>query len=134
MGNYNKDLVENGLNESVPTAEPIAEIRLAYDALKDINLKDDTRESKKAKPDEYPDLIKTEYEVSLFPIGKGLHSPFEISSENDDLLDIEGCKEAVTEQESAHHEKSEVYDDRSKVTNTITLVTKNREHAQVSIV
>ena len=70
------DLVENGLDGSVPSAEPIAEIRLAYDALKDINLKDDTRESKKAKPDEYPDLIKTEYEVSLFPMGKGLHSPF----------------------------------------------------------
>ena len=50
--------------------EPIATIRLAYDALKDIKLIDDTRENTKAKPDEYPDLINTEYEVSLFPTGK----------------------------------------------------------------
>ena len=87
------DLGENGLNGSVPSAEPIAEIRFAYDAIKGIYLEDDTR------LDEYSELIKTEYEVSLFPIGKGLHSPFEISSDNYDLLDVEECKEAVTQQE-----------------------------------
>ena len=48
-----------GDNEHEIGPEPIAEIRLAYDALKDINLKDDTRESTTAKPDEYLDLIKT---------------------------------------------------------------------------
>ena len=122
------DLVENGLNGSVPSTEPIAEIRLAYDALKDIYLEDDT------KPDEYSDLIKTEYEVSLFPMGKGLHSPFEISSENDDLLVIEGCKEAEAQQESAHPIQSEAHDDSSKVTSTITLLTREREHTQVSLV
>ena len=37
-----------GDNENKPDSEPIARIRLAYDALKDINLKEGTREP--AKP------------------------------------------------------------------------------------
>ena len=54
------DLVEDRLNGSVPSEEPIAEIRFAYDAFKCIYLEDDTR------LDEHSELIKTEYEVSLF--------------------------------------------------------------------
>ena len=50
------DLSENGLDGSVPFAEPIAGIRLAYDALKDIDFEDDTRIN------EYSELRKTEYE------------------------------------------------------------------------
>ena len=47
---------------------------------------------------------------------------------------MEGYKAAVTQQESAHHSQSKVHDDSPKVTDTITLVTRNREHAQVSLV
>ena len=43
----------------------IARIRLGYDALKDMNLKGNTRESEEAKPDGYPDIINIDYEVSL---------------------------------------------------------------------
>ena len=79
-------------------------------------------------------MIKTVYEVSLFPIEKGLQSPFEISSENDDLLDIGEYKEAVTQQESAHCSQSKAHDESPEITDTITLVTRNRGHAQVSLV
>ena len=47
-------------------------------------------------------MIKTVYEVSLFPIEERLLSPFEISSEDDDLLDTGEYKEAVAQQKSAH--------------------------------
>ena len=55
-------------------------------------------------------MIKTVYEVSLFPIEEGLQSPFEISSENYDLLDTGEYKEAVTQQKSAHCSQSKAHD------------------------
>ena len=47
---------------------------------------------------------------------------------------MEGYKAAVTQQESAHLNQSGVHDDSPKITSTITLVTREREHAQVSLV
>ena len=39
-----------------------------------------------------------------------MHSPVKIPSENDNLLDIEGCMETVAQQESAHLNQAEVHD------------------------
>ena len=63
-----------------------------------------------------------------------LHSPFEISSENYELLVVEGCKEVETQQESPLPIQSEVHDDSPKVTGTITIVTREKEHTQDSLV
>ena len=79
-------------------------------------------------------MIKTEYEVTIFPFGRGLHSPFDTSSENNDLLVVEGCKEAETQQESALPIQSEVHDDSPKVTGTVTIITREKEHTQDSLV
>ena len=87
---------------------------------KTLTLKMILESPKKRNPDEYPDMIKTEYEVSLFPMRRGLHSPFEISPENNDLLVIEGCKEEETQQESALPSQSEVHDGSPKGTCTIS--------------
>ena len=65
---------------------------------------------------------------------RGLHSPFEISPENNDLLVIEGCKEEETQQESALPSQSEVHDDSPKGTGTITTATREKEHTQDSLV
>ena len=98
-------------------------------------------------------MIKTEYEVSLFPFGRGLHSPFDTSSENNDLLVVEGCQETETrsssrvrdwtrmhsdddetQQESALTIQSEVQDDIPKVTGTVTIIKREKGHDQDSLV
>ena len=88
-------------------------------------------------------MIKTEYEVTIFPYGRGLHSPFDTSSENNDLLVVEGCKETATvsssrvrdwtgrhsdddktQQEPALLVQSEIQDDSPSVTGNITVIKK----------
>ena len=130
-------------------SKSLAGIRSAYDALEDNNLEDGTRESAKPKSDKYPDMIKTEYEVTIFPYGRGLHSPFDTSSDNNDLLVVEGCKETATvsssrvrdwtgmhsdddktQQKPALPIQSEVQDDSPKVTGTVTIIKREKGHDQ----
>ena len=54
------------MNGSVPSTDPIIEIRFAYDTIKGDYIEDDTSYY------EYSKITKTEYEVSLFPIGEDL--------------------------------------------------------------
>ena len=79
-------------------------------------------------------MIITEFDVRLFPKGKELESAFEVPHENNDSLVMEGCKEERTQQKSNHTNKSVVHDDNSEATGIITVVTRKREHAQISLV
>ena len=89
-----------------------------------MNLKGNTRESDEKKPDGYSNIVNVEHEVSLSPFGGRLDSPFETSPENNGSLNIEGCREAETLQESVLPIRS---DDGSKETGTITIVTEEKE-------
>ena len=92
-------------------------------------------------------MIRTEYDVTIVPHGKGLHSLFDTSSENNDLLVVEGCKETATasssrvrdwtglhsdddktQQEPALPIQSEVQDDSPKVTGTVTIIKREKGH------
>ena len=56
------------LRGSVLSTDPIIEIRFVYDTIKGDYIKDDTSYY------EYSEITKTEYQVSLFPIGEDLES------------------------------------------------------------
>ena len=94
-------------------------IRLGYDAIRDMNLKGNTRESDERKPDGYSNIVNVGHEVSLSPFGGRLDSPFETSPGNNESSNIEGCKEAEPWQESVFPIRS---DDGSRETGTITIV------------
>ena len=87
-------------------------------------------------------MIITEYEVTILPVGRGLYSPFDTSSENNDSSVVERCKETdifssnddETKQESALPIQSEVQNDSPNVTGTITIITRKKGHDQDSIV
>ena len=102
-------------------------IRLGYDAIKDMNLKGNTRESDEEKPDGYSNIVNVEHEVSLSPFGGRLDSPFETSPENNELLVVEGCREIENRQESVTPIRS---DDGSKETGTITIVTEEKKNTE----
>ena len=87
------------------------------------------------------DIIKTEYEVTILPTGRGLYSPFDTSAEDSDLLIEEGCIETTTgspsrvrdwtgrhsdddktQQEPALLVQSEIQDDSPRVTGNITVI------------
>ena len=119
---------EDGLNGSVPSTEPIVEIRFAYDTIKGDYIEDDTSYY------EYSEIMKTEYEVSIFPIDEELQSPFETSSENDNQLDTGEYKGTVTQQDSARCNQSKANGESTEATGTITLITRNKDHAQTSLV
>ena len=55
-------------------------IRFGYDAIRDMNLRSNSRESNDVGSDEHLNLIKLEHKVSLFPFEGRLDSPFETSS------------------------------------------------------
>ena len=52
-----------------------------------------TRKVAKPKSDEKPNIIKTEYKVTIHPSRKSLCFPFDASAEDDDLLVKEECIE-----------------------------------------
>ena len=56
---------------------------------------DGTREFAKPKSDRKPDIIKTEYKVTILPPGKKLCFPFDTSAKENDLLVKEGCIETT---------------------------------------
>ena len=91
------------------------------------------------------DIIKTEYEVTILPTGRGLYSPFDTSAEDSDLLIEEGCIETTTgspsrvrdwtgrhsdddktQQEPALLVQSEIQDDSPSVTGNITVIKKRK--------
>ena len=82
----------------------------------------------------YSEIRKTEYEVSLFPIGKDLQFPNETPSENDDRPDTGGCRRTVTQQNSNQCNQSEVDDGSDEVTGTTTLIIRKKSHAQTCLV
>ena len=76
-----------------PSTDPIIEIRFAYDIIKGDYIKDDTSHY------EYSEITKTEYQVSLLPIGEGLQSLLEAPSENIEQPDTREHKRTVTQQD-----------------------------------
>ena len=94
-------------------------IRLGYDAIRDMNLKGNTRESDERKPDGYLNIVNVGHEVSLSPFGGRLDSPFETSPGNNESSNTEGCREAEPRQESIFPILS---DDESRETGIITII------------
>ena len=89
------------------------------------------------------DIFETEYEVTISPTERGLYSPFNTSSENNDSLVEEGCIGKTTvsssrvrdwtgrdsddeksQQETALTVQSEVQDKNPIVTGNITVIKK----------
>ena len=102
-------------------------IRLWYDAIRDMNLKGNTRESDKKKPDGYSNIVNVGYEVSLSPFGGRLDSPFETSPGNSESSDTKGCRKAEPRQESNFPIRS---DDESRETGIIAIFIEEKDHTE----
>ena len=109
-----------------PPAKPKIEIRFAYDDIKGNYIENDISNY------EYYEITKTEYQISLLPTGEGLQSLLEAPSKNNEQPDMGAHYKTVTQQ--VHSQTDQEGDGSSEVTGTITLITKNEDHAQTSLI
>ena len=112
---------------------PTIRIRLGYDAIKDMDLKGDTKESNEKKPDGYSNIIINKYEVSLSSFGGRLGSPFETLFKDSEISVIAGGREEETRQNSALPVQSKKHNASARETGTITIITQEKEHTKAIV-